>query len=429
MHTTVERPIVDERPDTSAVWPAAPEGPTQAAGEPLGVDEALHAALDAITSVTESEIAGLHLVTPDGGALRLAGHRGWSPQLEERQRLVTPGEGLVGLVAATGEAVHVASVAEPLDAVLVGPGERIHAFVCAPVRVQGRVVGTLALGRRKPQHFSDAEVALVEATARQIAVVLDHVRCYLETRRQLDELRRVEAHLIQTERLSTTGRLMAGLAHEINNPLTSITGHAQLLHRNPALPPDGRAHLALIIQETSRVAQTLRNVLLFARPAPQTRRPCSLAELLAGVLALLRPQLAEDRIEVVTELGDCPALWCDATQIQQVVLNLVQNAQQAMAGRMEPRVLTLRCDMVDAEAQIEVLDTGPGFAPDVLPRIFDPFFTTRPDGHGLGLWVSLTIVEQHGGRLFAQNRRAGGAAFVIRLPYRREPAAPGAALA
>jgi two-component system sensor histidine kinase HupT/HoxJ len=114
-------------------------------------------------------------------------------------------------------------------------------------------------------------------------------------------------------------------------------------------------------------------------------------------------------------------VWVDADQLRQVLINLVQNAQQAMADQPGERVLTLRTHVEDERPIVEVLDTGPGIPPEVLPRIFDAFFTTKAasEGTGLGLWVSYDIVEQHGGRLRADNRPEGGAAFTLELPRRR----------
>jgi len=136
------------------------------------------------------------------------------------------------------------------------------------------------------------------------------------------------------------------------------------------------------------------------------------------VLELKAYQLEQDRIRVVTEFSECPPVWADENQIQQVLLNLVQNAHHAMAAHASEGVLTIRIHPVDCHAVIDVLDTGPGLSSDVLPRLFDPFFTTKApgEGSGLGLSVSYGIVSEHQGRLRAQNRPAGGAAFTVELP-------------
>lgn len=229
-----------------------------------------------------------------------------------------------------------------------------------------------------------------------------------------------DAALIQSEKLSALGRMVAAIAHEINNPLTTILGQIQLLQATPDAP-DVRERLAVVADEAFRAARIVHNLLTFAQHSTPERRPCNLADQIRWVLDLSGRQLEHSDIEVATEIGPCPDVWVDENQIRQVLLNLVQNAEQAMTEASSPRVLTLRLGEADGRVRIEVLDTGPGIAASALPRIFDPFFTTKPTGTGLGLWVSLTMIEQHGGRLTAENRPERGAAFLVSLPYRKQP--------
>jgi len=261
-------------------------------------------------------------------------------------------------------------------------------------------------------------VALVEATADQIGIALDNARLYSETRRQLEELRLTQAQLIRAEKLSAVGELASGVAHEINNPLTTILGQAHLLLSRPDLSEYLRERLTVISEETARAARIVQNLLMFARHYPPERRPAALAELARRVLELIAYQLEKDKIRVVTEFGPCPAVLVDENQVQQVMLNLVQNAHQAMAKHRGPRILNVRIRATGTHAITEVLDTGPGIPPEVLPRIFDPFFTTKPpgEGSGLGLSVSYGIVTEHGGRLRGDNRPEGGAIFAVELP-------------
>jgi C4-dicarboxylate-specific signal transduction histidine kinase len=162
----------------------------------------------------------------------------------------------------------------------------------------------------------------------------------------------------------------------------------------------------------------VQNLLLFSRHYPPERRPCALSDQVRRVLELKAYQLMSDKIEVETEFEDCPPVWADENQMQQVLLNLVQNAHQAMA-REDERVLTVRVRPIGGAVTVEVLDTGAGITPDALPRLFDPFFTTKPpgEGSGLGLSVSYGIVAEHKGKLRGENRAdRRGAVFTIELP-------------
>jgi C4-dicarboxylate-specific signal transduction histidine kinase len=391
----------------------------------LDVDEVVRTALAALTDVTGHEIASLHLLDADGATLQLRGERGMSPALRAVNERLPVGEGIIGRVGATGETYNLKNAAE--DPGTFAPArpavqrDAIRGFVSVPIHCRGRILGTLSLGRQTLQAFDESEVALVEATADQIGIALDNARLYSESLRQLDELKRAQAQLIHAEKLSAVGELASGVAHEINNPLTTILGQAHLLLADRETPEALRGRLTIIAEETSRAARIVQNLLLFARHYTPERRPCSLADQVRRVLELKGYQLRQDGVNVVTEFKDCAPVWADENQIQQVLLNLVQNAHQAMARQTGRRELVLRVRPNGDGAAIEVLDSGPGIPSDVLPRIFDPFFTTKPpgEGSGLGLSVSYGIIAEHGGRLQAGNRAEGGAAFIIELPLGR----------
>jgi C4-dicarboxylate-specific signal transduction histidine kinase len=394
----------------------------QAVSRSLDVEEILTTALDELTHVTGHEIASLHLLSPDGATLQLRGDRGLAPELREVNRTLPVGQGVIGCVAATGRTEQISNMTDSPS--LFPPAKaavrksRIRGFVCVPIHSRGRVLGTLSLGRRTEQPFEEREVALLEATADQIGIALDNARLYSETVRQLEELKHAQTQLIHAEKLSAVGELASGVAHEINNPLTTILGQAHLLLSRQDVSEHVRDRLLLISEEASRAARIVQNLLLFSRHYPPERRPCSLADQVRRVLELKAYQLQLDAIEVCTEFEECPPVAADENQIQQVLLNLIQNAHQAMAKHPLPRVLTLRVHPTERGGAVDVADSGPGIADDALPRLFDPFFTTKPpgEGSGLGLSVSYGIVAEHGGRLSAANRPEGGAVFSIELP-------------
>ena len=394
----------------------------QAISRSLDVDEVLKTALDELTRVTGHEISSLHLLTADGRQLELMGERGLPQRLRDVNLLLPVGKGQLGGVAATGTALVLTSAVDDPDllpeARQAMEDYQVRGLVCVAIRSRGRILGTLTIGRHTEEPFTEREVALVEATADQIGIALDNARLYSETRRQLDELKRTQAQLVHAEKLSAVGQLASGVAHEINNPLTTILGQTHMLLSQSPLDPQTRERLSTIYEESGRAARIVQNLLLFSRHYPPERQPCLLEDQVRRVLDLMAYQLQQANVVVRTEFKTSSPVWADAHQIQQVLLNLVQNAHQAMSKHAGTRELVVRVSADDAHARIDVLDSGPGILPDVLPRIFDPFFTTKPpgEGSGLGLSVSYGIVAEHRGRLWAENRREGGTAFHIELP-------------
>jgi signal transduction histidine kinase len=374
----------------------------------LDVEAVLRTALEALTHVTGHEIASFHLLSADGATLELRGHRGLSPRLREVNRMLPVGHGLIGGAAAAGNSVAVKDVQASADLLPSAEDavrrDHIHGFVSVPIRARGRLLGMLSLGRQTRDPFDEEEVALLEATAHQIGIALDNARLYSE--------------LVHAEKLSAVGELASGVAHEINNPLTTILGQAQLLLGRSDVPTPVRERVEMMADEASRAARIVQNLLLFARHYPPERRPCAISDQVERVVALKRYQLDRDKIRVITEFTPCPPVWADENKIQQVLLNLVQNARHALERQTGERVLILRVRPRAERVVVEVIDNGPGIPPEILPRIFDPFFTTKPpgEGSGLGLSVSYGIIGQHGGRLYAENRPEGGAAFVVELP-------------
>ena len=291
--------------------------------------------------------------------------------------------------------------------------------MCVPIQSRGETLGVLSLARRTPEPFTQSEIALVEASANQLGLALANAQLYAETRRRLEDLKAAEAQLIEGEKLSTVGKLAAGLAHEVRNRLTAILGHTELLLMGADDAAHARQRLNTIVDETSGAAQMLQNLLRFSGTQTTERQLCHLRDQIHWVLEVKGGALGRDGIRVVTELDSVPPVRADETQLQQVLLNLVQNAHQALAAHAGERVLTVRLSETEGKkVRLEVLDTGPGIPPELLPRIFDAFSTTKPrsEGTGLGLWVSCAIIKEHKGSLRAENRAAGGASFVIELP-------------
>ncbi|HJU91090.1 MAG TPA: ATP-binding protein [Gemmatimonadaceae bacterium] len=227
--------------------------------------------------------------------------------------------------------------------------------------------------------------------------------------------REMRTRLAETERLAAVGELVAGVAHEVNNPLSTISAYAQLLLRDGHLAPDQRESIEVIRAETVRASQVLKDLLTFARRSESQRQRLDLSEIVERTLRLRGYEMTSGGITLETDFpANLPPVSGDPRQLQQVILNLVTNAIQAMSPRGGTlRVFTKRDG---DQVMIGVQDSGCGIAGDVRERVFEPFFTTKSDGTGLGLSVSYGIVTAHGGSIEIVDSSAGGTTFHVSLP-------------
>jgi len=237
-----------------------------------------------------------------------------------------------------------------------------------------------------------------------------------ELRGSLVQLRATEEQLIQAAKLAAVGRLSAGLAHEIRNPLASIKGSAEFLSDD--FPPEHpkRRLLQVLIDESVRLNQVLTRFLTFARPKPLKRETMDVAQEVDGVISLLSAQKEGRSVRFIRRLppAPLPRVHGDAEQLRQVLLNVLLNACQAAGPEGEVRVIYALMD--EGTLAIQVRDSGTGFTPEALANLFTPFYTTKEQGSGLGLAISHKIVESHGGRICALNDPAGGGVVVIEIP-------------
>jgi two-component system NtrC family sensor kinase len=228
--------------------------------------------------------------------------------------------------------------------------------------------------------------------------------------------------LIQSEKLSAIGQLISGIAHELNNPLTGVMGYSQLLQLRKDLDDRAKDSLLKINNLALRCQKIVQNLLSFARKQKPERVLCDINEILGKTIELRNYEFQVNNIELIAELNrDLPKTIADAHQLQQVFLNVITNAEQAMLEAHGRGQLTIRTRCGDVSPQrilIEISDDGPGIPETHLTKIFDPFFTTKEVGHGTGLGLSLSygIIKEHGGNIYARSRMEGGATFEIEIP-------------
>ncbi|HLX97048.1 MAG TPA: ATP-binding protein [Verrucomicrobiae bacterium] len=276
------------------------------------------------------------------------------------------------------------------------------------LRDSAEAVGRGDFSRRVTAHSQDecGELAMV---FNQMTENLQSSRSQLET---------AQTQLLQSEKLSALGEFVAGVAHELNNPLTSVVGFSEIL-RGENLDSKNQHYVEMIFKAAQRCQRIVSLLLSFARPQKPERKPVSVNTLVEAVLEIVGYPLRTSNIEVVTRLDPgLPLVMADGNQIQQVLLNVLNNARQAIEETHSGDRIIITTTMSRTNVRIIIQDNGPGIPQEILPRIFDPFFTTKGVGKGTGLGLSLCygIIKEHGGTIIPAGRAGEGATFTIELP-------------
>jgi two-component system cell cycle sensor histidine kinase/response regulator CckA len=275
---------------------------------------------------------------------------------------------------------------------------------------------------------ADTTPVWVELTARADPPAADRtlrvealVRDVSERKKLDDETRDIYHQLLQAEKMAALGQTISGVAHELNNPLATILSWAERLSQKTTLDDSVRRGLETILSESERAARIVRNLLTFARKRQTTRAMVDVNQVVRETLALRSYEQRVSNITVVDALASgLPQVFADGHQVQQVLLNLIINAEQAMLSAHGRGILVVRTwhDADQESVILEINDDGPGIPDDVQPKIFDPFFTTKDvgKGTGLGLTVAYAIIHEHGGRIRLESTPGAGASFYVELP-------------
>ena len=320
--------------------------------------------------------------------------------------------GILGHVARTGRAYLAQDTARDELFHAVENWDQAQSELVLPVRVKDRIVGVVNLESQRAFAFKPTDLEVMQALADLVGVGLENARL-------VDDARQAERQRLQAEKLATIGQLVAGLAHEINNPLAAAHSASELM-LSEELPGDLRETIEVIRAEAARAAQIVRKLLDFSRPHDVELHPTDVVDAIEAALSLRAYEHRVLDINIVRHFTPVPPVRADMHRLQQVFLNLIVNAEHAMAGQTSARVIDLACADRDDMIEVQVTDTGPGIPDTDLDAIFDPFFTTKPvgQGTGLGLSVSYGIIRELGGTIRAVPHR-DGARFVIRLPPMR----------
>lgn len=340
-------------------------------------------------------------------------------------RIVDVNPALQKMVGAASSAVFLESVER-----LLGESDRtflgaLVAFAHGEPFYEGETDLVAIDGRRIPVLFTITFPPEADGDRNVLAFVID----ITERRQSQNALLAAQAELAHAARVATLGELSASIAHEINQPLAAIvtSGEAGLrwLRRDTPVLEEVAATINRVVSEGRRASEIVTRIRSFLRKQPAQQDWIEIGEIVEEAGLLVERELSKDNIALRVEIEpDLPSIHGDRIQLQQVLVNLIINAGQAMSGKSGPRAVTLRATVAEGGSlAITVQDTGPGIAPDDLPRLFEAFFTTKHGGMGMGLAICRTTVEAHGGKLTAENVPGSGAIFRLTIPAIQQHAA------
>ena len=391
------------------------------AGSPHDLQPIFDAILDSATHLCRATSSSLRL--SEEGGLRLVAIRGdpflvsqvWSliPLLEKGSFL--------GRLAASRLPAHIPDLtaveADHRDdfwITVVNAG--LRTLLIVPLLKDNEIVGVISLGRKQVQPFTDKQISLFRDFAAQTTIALE------STRRER-QYRQMQSELAHANRVATMGQLTASIVHEIKQPIAATHTYAaaalRFLDKSPPDVVEGREALTCIVNETARASDVVDRIGSLIKKAPPRKEVVDLNAAILEVTALTRTEAVKTGVTVDTQLaGELPRIQCDRVQLQQVMLNLIVNAIQSMSGVEDGnRELHISTASIEPEGVcVAVRDTGHGLRPESLPRLFEPFYTTKPDGMGMGLSICRSIIEAHGGQLWATGCEPRGALFQFTIP-------------
>ena len=382
------------------------------------LEEILQLMLLQIVDLLSSDTAAAYLFEEENSFLRRKAAYGY------RSKFVTDNEGIplppefVDQVKADHAEIidqeHLSQLPEILKKIVELEGMRSWMWVM--LWRKEKILGVLATSSRVHRKFTSSEESILIAVGRQLATTVEKIQLYHETRKAYEDLRRTQEQLLQSEKMSAVGQLISGVAHELNNPLTAILGYTQLLETEE-LAPRVLDFIRKLHKQAQRTQKIVQNLLSFARQQKPRRVHVDLRSVMEDTIALRDYDLKVNNIIVQRDFDSAlPAVVADPHQLEQVYLNIINNAADAMLDTGQGGHLRIRMYCEDGHVVSEFLDSGPGI---IDPKhVFDPFYTTKGVGKGTGLGLSICygIVKEHGGEISAENIPGGGARVSVRLP-------------
>ncbi len=363
----------------------------------------------------------LHLLDESGDYLQPVAISGSDrPSLKTRLNFKL-GEGIAGIVLESCKTINVADVLNDPRYIPVKTDDQkeppIRSLLVAPVITGEKRLGTLSVHSPYPNVFTADDERLLTTLGVQAAVAIGKARLYADLQAALKHEKETRAQLVQAEKLAALGRIVASVAHELNNPLQAIQNALYLIDLEENLSPQAREDLQTVLNEANRMAELIARLRETYRPAVSEEfQPTSINSLVLDVQKLLATHLRHNRIDFIFTPDEAlPMIPAIKDQLKQVILNICLNAVEAIHQGGQIHVWS----EYDADHQgviLGVSDSGPSIQPDILPYIFDPFVTTKDGGTGLGLAITYDIVQRHQGRIEVESQPDMGTTFRVWLP-------------
>src|SRR2546426_3542321 len=395
------------------------------ATQSFDLDEILNLTLRQVVSLFGAETGSIYL-SEDGTTFRR--RAAWGRQNEEHARSseVCFPDGFGDLIMRSRTEVitqeYVPHLPSPLADFVRGDG--LHSWIWVLLWSKDNPIGIMGVSSREAREYSSNDENLLVAIGRQLATTIEKVRLYEETCRAYEDLRCTQEQLLQSEKMSAVGQLISGVAHELNNPLTAILGYAQLLETE-GLNDRASDFVRKLFKQAQRTHRVVQNLLSFARQRKPQKQDVDIRKVLDETLALRDYDLKVNNILLEREIeAAISAVTADPHQLEQVFLNIINNAVDALLEAGKGGTLKVCIYAKDGNVYTEFHDSGAGIKEP--NRIFDPFYTTKSVGKGTGLGLSICygIVKEHGGDIPARNRPGGGAIIEVRLPSAGRTPAP-----
>jgi PAS domain S-box-containing protein len=394
-------------------------------GQAVALEDGLTAALLKINELFSVSAASVYILDQATSVLKRTAAVGYETESARRNLAMQVSTSLLDQIRqARATLLSGALPALPEEIRELHHKERIQESQVVVLWAKDRIMGMLVVGNRDPRPFATAELNLLSAVGNQIATTIDKSLLLEKTREAYDSLRRTQEQLLQSEKMAAVGQLISGVAHELNNPLTAILGYSQLLKSEEFVQGRGAEYLEKLYKQAQRTHHIVLNLLSFARQQKPHRAPVQLNQILEDTLVLREFDMKIHNITIHREFDPhLPATAGDFHQLEQVFLNLLNNAVDAIQETSGSGEIWIRTAGDGSRLRVEITDSGPGVTNP--HKIFDPFYTTKPVGKGTGLGLSICygIVKEHGGEIQVRNASGRGASFLVTLPLSQEASA------